>query len=105
MREVNTMCESSKMTNIGVKMANHYFHKISQNMRAYDICEIIDKNGITLLAYSIVYKKFRGAAKLVSKRLWIAYLSNLSNITKVRQMLNLKLCDYIEEYKFINNTL
>jgi len=65
----------------------------------------MDKNGITQSAYSVVYKKFKGAAKLADKGLQIGCLPNPNSVTKVRQMLNLKLRDYIGDYKFINDTL
>jgi len=63
------MCESRKLTNVGVKMANHYLHKIGQNIGALDIYEIMDKNGIIQLVYSTMYKIFKGTTKLVSKGL------------------------------------
>jgi hypothetical protein len=52
-----------------------------------------------------MYKKFKGSTKLVGKRLRISCLPNPKSVTKVQQMLNFKLRDYIGDYKFMIDTL
>ena len=103
--EVIAMCESSKLSTIGVRMAIYYLDQIGKSVGPNDILETCDRNGITHAGYGAIYKKFKGAIQSVGKGLRIGCLPNPHTVSVTRKMLNLKLGDYVGEYYSINNTL
>lgn len=104
-QEVISMCESSKLSSVGIQMANQYLDRIGKSVGPNDILETCDRNGITHAGYGAIYKKFKGAIKSVGKGLRIGCLPNPHTVSVARKMLNLKLGEYVGDYHSINNTL
>jgi hypothetical protein len=88
-----------------MKMANQYFNEIDKSIGANEIIETCDRNGITQGRYATIYMKFKDFAKIANKGLCIGCFPNPYNVSKARQMLNLKLVEYVGMYHFINNIL
>lgn len=103
--EVTSMCESSKLSAVGIRMANFYLDKIGENVGANEICETMDRNGITQAGYAAVYKQFKGATRAAGRGLRIGCLPNPHQISLARSMLNLKLSEYVGKYYSIVSTL
>ena len=99
------MCESSKMTSVGIHMANHYLDQIGKSVGANEILETCDRNGITNAGYSAIYKKFKGGVKSVGKGLRVGCLPKPHAVSVLRKMLNLKVGEYVGKYHSINNSL
>jgi len=103
--ELTSMCESSKLSAVGIRMANFYLDKIGENVGANEICETMDRNGITQVGYVAVYKQFKGATRAAGRGLRIGCLPNPHQISLARSMLNLKLSEYVGKYYSIVSTL
>ena len=103
--EVTSMCESSKLSAVGIHMANFYLDKIGENVGANEICEAMDRNGITQVGYAAVYKQFKGATQAAGRGLCIGCLPNPHQISLARAMLNLKLSEYVGKYYSIVSTM
>jgi hypothetical protein len=103
--EVTSMCESSKLSAVGIRMANFYLEKIGENVGANEICETMDRNGITQASYAAVYKQFKGATRAAGRGLRVGCLPNPHQISLARSMLNLKLSEYVGKYYSIVSTV
>ena len=103
--EVNAICEEPKLEGVGVKLANKYLDKIGEIIHPADILETCDRNMISHSGYDAIYKRFKGAAKLVGRGIRIGCLPNAWQVSCAWRMLNLKLLEYVEDYYCINETL
>jgi hypothetical protein len=86
-------------------MANFYLDKIGENVGANEICETMDRNGITKPGYAAVYKQFKGATRVAGRGLRVGCLPNPHQISLARSMFNLKLSEYVGKYYSIVSTL
>jgi len=102
--EVITMCKTSKLNTVGIRMANHYFDKIQQKLGPYEIQEVCDRNGITQDGWRGIFKKYQGAVKAAGQGLRVC-LPNPFQVTTARSMLNFKLREYVGEYSHITDNI
>ena len=93
--EVSAICKTTRMNKVGVGIANEYMDKIGESIGPEEIVETMDYNGITQNGYAAVYKRFQSAAKVSNKGLRIGCLPRPFRVSKTRQMLNLKLAEFI----------
>ena len=58
------MCKSSKLSKVGIQMANYYMDKIGEIVGAQEILETCDQNGIRHQGYGAIYKRFKELLKV-----------------------------------------
>jgi len=86
--EVTLMCESSKLSIVGIRMANFYLDKIGESVGSNEVCETMDQNGITQASYAAVYKQFKGATRAAGLGLHLGCFPNLHQVFLAKLMLN-----------------
>ena len=96
--EVSAICKTTRMNKVGVGIANEYMDKIGESIGPHEIVETMDYNGITQNGYAAVYKRFQSAVKVSNRGLRIGCLPRPFRVSKTRQMLNLKLAEFIGDY-------
>jgi hypothetical protein len=102
--EVSAMCKSEKMAKVGIELTNSFMDKISESLGPEDIAETMDYNGITQDGWSAVFKQYKGAVRTANKGIRVCF-PNPFQVSKVRQMLNLKLSEYVGEYYSLTESL
>lgn len=103
-KEVSAICTTAKMNKVGVDIANQYMDKIGESIGPSEVVETMDYNGITQTGHAAVFKRFQSAAKVANKGLRVGCLPKPFKVLKTRQMLNLKLYDYIGDYYFLTDS-
>ena len=102
-KEVSTMLESPCMQSVTTKIANDCLEKIGSHIGAAKICEIKDSSGMTDIAYSKIYRKFKNGIKVVGSGLRVGCLPRPWHVSLLRQEMNAKLRDFDGDYYSISN--
>ena len=102
--KVFVMCKSEKMAKVGTELTNSFMGKISESLGPEDIVKTMDYNNITQDGWCVVFKQYKGSVRTTNKGIRVC-LPNPFQVSKVRQLLNLKLNEYIGEYYSLTESL